>query len=190
MIFFTADNHFGHHNVIKYCNRPFRTIREMDNSMIEKWNYRVKSGDIVYHLGDFTLYGSKKCREYFSELNGQIYVLANWSHHDKNWINKDTVYNKTFFETPYQSKTGQVVRLIDPIFYINFMATNTHVVMCHFPMQEWNKKHYGSIHLHGHSHGNCVQIPNRYDVGVDCFDFYPVTLEEIIKKGQENDSIV
>ena len=52
MIYFTADTHFGHINVIKLCNRPFATIDEMNEKMIENWNAKVTNGDTIYILGD------------------------------------------------------------------------------------------------------------------------------------------
>jgi len=180
MIYITADNHFGHTNVIKYCKRPFSSVEEMDEVMIERWNSKVKRNDTVYHLGDFTLFGSKRALEYFSKLNGQIYIITNWNHHDKNWIGKIVGRPEGMYQnTIYESKSLHHVRLIDTISYP--LGLGKYIVMCHYPIEEWDRKHYGSIHLHGHSHGNSRKIPNRYDVGVDCWDFYPVTLEEILE---------
>lgn len=52
MIYFTADTHFGHCNVIRFCDRPFASAEEMDEAMIQNWNERVTGNDTVYILGD------------------------------------------------------------------------------------------------------------------------------------------
>jgi calcineurin-like phosphoesterase family protein len=73
-VWFTADHHFGHENIIKFCNRPFASAQEMDEAMIERWNSVVKPDDKVYHLGDFTLNNAAAADHYFKQLNGRIYV--------------------------------------------------------------------------------------------------------------------
>jgi len=50
---FSADDHFGHGNIIKYCNRPFKDSNDMNSSLIRNWNQRVKPEDTVFHVGDF-----------------------------------------------------------------------------------------------------------------------------------------
>ena len=55
MIYYTSDLHFGHKNIIKYENRPWSSVKEMDQGLIDRWNNRVKNRDLVYILGDFTL---------------------------------------------------------------------------------------------------------------------------------------
>ena len=52
-IWFTSDNHFSHKNIIKYCNRPFKNVKEMNQIMIRKWNERIKKDDLIFHIGDF-----------------------------------------------------------------------------------------------------------------------------------------
>ena len=59
-LFFTSDHHFGHKNILKFSNRPFTNVQEMDEIMIQKWNEKVQPEDEVYHLGDFGLSSSGK----------------------------------------------------------------------------------------------------------------------------------
>ena len=80
--FVIADTHFGHQNIIKYCNRPFASVEEMNEKMIKIWNETVSNNDVVLHLGDLYLGNKERCREIVSKLNGKkILILGN---HD-NW---------------------------------------------------------------------------------------------------------
>lgn len=81
-VFFTADCHFGHTNIIKYCGRPFKNINHMNEEIVERWNKKVKPDDLVYHLGDFAYKGQLNARNFEHRLNGNIvHVQGN---HDKN----------------------------------------------------------------------------------------------------------
>ena len=80
-IFITADHHFHHKNIIEYCKRPFKTVEEMDEVMMEKWNKKVGKNDLVIHLGDFALGTKEKVRETREKLNGTIVLIK--GNHDK-----------------------------------------------------------------------------------------------------------
>lgn len=75
-IWFTSDTHFGHRNIIKFCNRPWNTVEEMDNALIENWNKVVKPEDIVFHLGDFAFATNGRWKEIINSLNGHIYLIV------------------------------------------------------------------------------------------------------------------
>lgn len=83
----TSDTHFGHTNVIAYCARPFRSVKEMDAELIKRWNARVSKDDIVYHLGDFCFRApQEKVKELVSKLNGRIIlVMGNHDSHPNKW---------------------------------------------------------------------------------------------------------
>lgn len=86
-MFITSDMHFGHANIIKYCNRPFKDVDDMNNKLIHNWNQRVKEDDIVYHLGDFCFKGGveggiSKPQYWENQLNGKIIHIK--GNHDKN----------------------------------------------------------------------------------------------------------
>jgi len=78
MIYFTSDTHFDHENIIKYCNRPFKDVNHMNESMIENWNNTVNDTDTVMHLGDFSF----KSDKFINRLNGNITLIK--GNHDKN----------------------------------------------------------------------------------------------------------
>ena len=84
-IFITADNHFFHKNIIRYCNRPFNSVEEMNETMIKNWNDIVNDNDIVIHLGDFAF--RNRAREIRSKLNGTIILIR--GNHDYNLSESD-----------------------------------------------------------------------------------------------------
>jgi len=159
MIWFTADEHYGHTNIIKYCNRPFSSIEEMDKTIIDNFNAKVKSGDAVYHLGDFTLKEYERAKEYMHKLNGcHFFIIGS---HDK-WIVEGGECRGTYLKEIKEN--GKVI------------------VLCHYAMRVWPKSHYGSWHLYGHSHGKLLSYGLSYDVGVDNNNFFPVSFDEIKEK--------
>lgn len=156
MIFFTADEHYFHNNIINYCDRPFDSWSEMNDEIIRKHNERVSENDVVYHLGDFTLKEKKFAESVISQLNGK-HIFIKGSH---DYWNKDLP------------------------FLIEVEARSCYLVLCHYAMLTWPRSHYGSIQLFGHSHGKLgSQYPKKQmDVGVDTNNFYPYSLDEIINK--------
>ena len=74
-IFFTSDLHFGHKNILKYCNRPWNSVEEMDEGLIQNWNNTVGKDDIIFNLGDFAFASNQRWRELISRLNGKHYLI-------------------------------------------------------------------------------------------------------------------
>lgn len=73
--FFTSDTHFGHENIIKFCKRPYQSVEEMNEALIENWNKVIGKNDTVFHLGDFALGGSTVWNNTLDRLNGKIYLI-------------------------------------------------------------------------------------------------------------------
>ena len=175
-IWFTSDNHFGHENIIKFSNRPFYNVDEMDATMVMRWNEVVKPTDIVYHLGDFCLGDATASRKYFAALNGVVRILGNTWHHDRRWM-KSIMYTGLDAEN--------TVDILPPMVVLEFHEYGDGkypqvLVLCHYPLVEWDRKHYGAWHLHGHCHGNYHYSSGKaFDVGVDPQNFYPISLEEV-----------
>lgn len=163
---FTADTHFGHTNIIKYCNRPFNTIEEMDSEIIFRWNSVVKDGDVVYHLGDFCF---GKPISYIERLNGYLKIIP--GSHDKEIQRSgaELMLRKFVFEKLTEIK-------------VDINGINQLVVLCHYAMRSWNKSHYGSWHLYGHHHGKLPPSGLSFDVGVDTNNFYPYSLKDVADK--------
>ncbi len=172
MIYFTADLHLGHENIIRLCNRPFSSVEEMDAVLIANWNKKVKKGDTVYILGDL-IFKAKDPESYLKELNGnKILILGN---HDT-WTKKVDL-----------SKYFERVSLLEELNLFSRMLT-----LCHYPMLEWrNSRKEGSSKLgylvHGHIHNNVYPeytplftAPNALNAGVDLNGFEPVTIDELM----------
>ncbi len=196
-IWFSADHHFGHENIIKYTDRPFASVEEMDSVLIEKWNECVEEEDMVYYLGDFTLGSFQRFEWYINQLNGKFYFVPGG--HDRRWVDPLTSWWPIPGDVGYELISGEKVTILPQLHHLNFPSSTrypTTITLCHYPMLSWEKSHYGSPHLHGHSHGTfgCmgdsgdVQLPpdqtkgKRLDVGVDCMGFEPISLEEVINE--------
>lgn len=181
MIFFTADNHFGHSNILEYCNRPFSSVEEMDEEMIRRWNEKVGPRDAVYHLGDITL--GTEVDKYLRKLNGRIKILGNAGHHDKRWLAR-YIRGDSYGAVSVLSADGWRIEIVPPIIVLESEKYKQGeypqvIVLCHYPIAQWDRRHYGSWHLYGHSHGTFDNGGLSMDVGVDANDFYPVSLEEV-----------
>jgi len=158
--FFTADQHYGHRNIIKYCNRPFESIEEMDETLIENHNEVVKDdGDIVYHVGDFALAPPYRVLYIIDRLNGKnIFIKGS---HDR-WMRK--------------AEMG-----VFPYIVELKLEGGIHIVLCHYAMRVWPRSHYNSWQIFGHSHGGLEPVGKQWDVGVDNNNFYPVSLDQIVE---------
>ena len=153
MIWFTADQHFGHHRIIDYCNRPFKNVHEMDLKIIEKFNSVVGVKDTTYHLGDFSL---KHSEHYLKQLNGN-HCLIKGNHDHKN------TSSFSWAKNVYQLKA------YGKMFWLS-----------HYAHRVWPQSHYGSIHLYGHSHNTIDDFENSMDIGVDTNNFKPYSIDQII----------
>jgi len=177
--FFTADCHFGHVNkrgtgIIDYSNRPFSSIEEMNEVLIDKWNAKVKKGDKVYHLGDFA-FGDPI--QYFKRLNGYVYFLR--GDYDRSFNYGLTFNGSHLFKQNGKGSQGFVY--VDRILIRNFkiQGKKQDIIMCHWCIRTWPRSHYNSWHLFAHAHGRLEPIGKSWDVGVDNNDFEPLALEEL-----------
>lgn len=168
-IWVTSDTHFNHANIIKYCNRPFSSIEEMNETIISNWNNVVSKDDIVYHLGDFALGDKSLIPNILKRLNGYInFIMGN---HDNLNI---------MLETRKQS-------LIKNISWEDvFKVGKKIIILNHYPFGSLPDPNYNDdiIQLHGHVHSTPDKpwnyFDNQYDVGVDNNNFTPVNLAELL----------
>lgn len=158
--FITSDLHFFHNNIMRFCptTRPWGTVEEMHEALVEHWNFVVGENDVVFHLGDFAFAGIEKVESILGRLNGTlVFVMGN---HDKTVRNQLKSKNKfEYLEVTYNKKK---------------------ICMFHFPIYEWNQKFRGSIHFYGHQHGGGPNYGGRMmDVGYDAHGRI-LTLEEAV----------
>jgi len=163
--FWTADTHFDHKNILKYCKRPFECTQEMNETIIENWNKKVGRQDIVYHLGDFALRNSLK---YLKRLNGNIRIIL--GNHDHDIIRIDRSFIKQGIQNIY-------FQIFPPQHEVKIKDKT--IIMNHYSMRVWNKSCYGSWHVYGHSHGVLKPYGKSWDVGVDNNNFEPLALEDL-----------
>ena len=145
---FVSDTHFGHANIIKYSNRPFADVQEMNEMLITNWNDCVKDGDDVYFLGDFSYRNKDDALAIRKRLMGTIFFIEG-NHDSAAWqIRNQFAWYK---EVASIEVFGQKIFL------------------SHYAHRVWNKSHHGVWHLYGHSHNSLPDDPNSmsFDVGVD-----------------------
>ena len=179
-VFLTSDTHFFHTNVLKYCNRPFGSVEEMNRALIDNWNSVVGPDDHVYHLGDFSFGNNEKWNSILEPgvLNGNIHLIL--GNHDVPRIFKEGIKRERFCEITYQK-----MLLVD----------GWTIFLNHFPFLDFsnNIDHEvialcGHVHYNGTTTGTLTEEKlrlfqwNQYDVGVDNNNYTPISLEKVFEK--------
>ena len=171
MVYFTADLHLGHANIIGHCGRPFTSVEEMDRVLLQNWNDRVRPTDTVYILGDLIFRSKAPVADYLEQMPGRKHLIT--GNHDAGWMKKTDLGR--YFES---------VSLMAEI-----REGGHRLVLCHYPMMTWNNAGLGSYHIYGHIHNNTRdfywpllrQMDHALNAGVDVNGFRPVTLPELIE---------
>lgn len=187
-IYLTSDNHFWHANVIKYCNRPYSSVEEMNEKLIYNWNSVVKPEDTIYCLGDFSFAG-RSVELYSGRLNGsKILIPGNhdpihpYNNHFKKAVKRGQAdYWKKF----YESHGWQVLCEIGETLDIPGVGV---VNMCHMPYDTTDPRYQDYLSLNdgkwllcGHVHEHWKVKDRMINVGVDVWNYTPVHIEEIAK---------
>jgi calcineurin-like phosphoesterase family protein len=152
--FFTSDEHYDHQNIIEYCNRPFHSTDEMNETLITNHNAVVKPWDRTIHAGDFTLRKATFAHKVIDQLNG-THIFLQGSH--DYWLpkNSPTIWARTI--------------------------KHQHIVVCHYAMRTWAKSHFNSWQLYGHSHGRLPPEGKQWDIGVDNNNYTPISFDQIVE---------
>jgi len=170
--YFTADTHFGHAKIIKYCARPYDNVWEMNLSLINRWNLVVQPDDIVYHIGDFAFLPERQMRDVIECLNGRKILIR--GNHDKSenmmrGIGFDEVYN-----------------------FLQRHVDDQHIYMTHNPVDlNDSATPKSDLYLCGHIHTawKSFKSPDKIvnNVGVDVWNFMPISVNEILTYNQNPD---
>lgn len=166
-IFLISDTHFGHHNIIEYCNRPFADIDEMDEKMIQNWNSVVKPGDHIYHLGDVYMGDGERFLKKFSRLNGKKrLVLGN---HDD-----------------LKKKIGGKISLTDLFQKIFLFRCFEGMMLTHMPVHEKSivRAGEGAVNVHGHIHDTPSPKGPYVCVSVEQINYTPISIEDVRKRAK------
>lgn len=182
--YFTSDLHLGHENAIISCGRPYSSVEEMNEDLIERWNRKIKPGDEVYILGDLSYRSKEHISAYLKRMAGKKHLLI--GNHDVKWLKNVTDTSQYFESVEYMSVVRQGKNLI---------------TLCHYPMLEWNRSRYAEVQsgstswlIHGHIHNSTScdayhyireNLPCALNAGVDINGFEPVLFEELLENNNK-----
>jgi calcineurin-like phosphoesterase family protein len=197
-IWFTSDNHFGHINVLRYCGRPFWSSEQCDEEMIKRWNEVVKPGDTVYHLGDVAL-SINHVKRVLPRLNGnKVLVVGN---HDlvhpihKNKKGKKSIESMTkeYLDAGFSRilPSGDIHIFAVKEGFRQFRLSHFPTKNCYDPYHndkhdKWKPEDTGILNLCGHVHQSWLIKGNNVNVGVDVWNFRPVSMEQLLELYHED----
>lgn len=165
MVFFTADQHFDHERIIEYCDRPFRTVKEMNEALIENWNSVVQKNDKVFVLGDFALSNRENIIKYGKALRGnKVLILGN---HDR-------ASKSVYLEAGFQD----IIKY--PILWADFY------ILSHAPKFMPGMGPYFNIYAHVHNDPTYKDVSSRSCcVSVERTNYTPISFTDLRKKVEE-----
>lgn len=169
LLYFTADPHFFHAGIVGLCERPFKDVNHMNETLIRNWNAVVPRDATIFVLGDMFWKEdiTDKYTAIMRRLAGTKYLVAG---------NHDLFPRETYLE----------IGFADAWDYLELSVDKRKVVCFHYPLLEWNGFYRGSWHLHGHVHGRGSHFSARVmDVGVDANQFMPVSWRQVEKELEE-----
>ena len=173
MNYYISDMHLGHENVLRFDQRPYETVEEMDEILIANWNMRVTDDDHVYILGDFCYKSKNMPESYLKKMNGHKHLIV--GNHDGAIMKRSEA--QAYFDS------------IDTMLQIN--DNGNRIVMCHYPIADWVGRYHGSIHLYGHIHGHdfeCMKFlkarGQAYNTAACINNYQPCNLGEIIANNE------
>ena len=178
MNLYISDLHFGHANVIKHDSRPFSDVDEMDRVMMERWNAMVNEDDDVYVVGDFCFRSGRTAEWYLSRLKGRKHLIV--GNHDWRTLQND--------------KAISLFVSVDSLLEIE--DNGKFIVLCHYPLAEWNHSMRGSWHIYGHIHNNRNKtyefmrtLDHALNAGAPLNGYAPVPFDVLVDNNRKYNSI-
>lgn len=163
-----SDTHFNHTNIIPYSNRPFKSLKEMDEAIIDNWNRVVSDNDIVLCLGDFC-FGTKDNIPYYTrKLKGcKILIKGN---HDRS--------KSLYIEAGFQNVLSEFVLQPDQV------GNKKTIIFSHKPRIGIRGD---VVNIHGHIHEQTLdptmfELENYFNASAENINYTPIDLQEIIKR--------
>ncbi len=162
-IFLISDLHLDHKNIIKYCHRPFRSVKQMNRTIVRNWNRTVSKSDFVYFLGDMSFgRGSRPASYWLKKLNGRIHFIE--GSHDRTGFIPDENFS---WSTIYKGY---------------------HFLLIHNPYDGFRKRGRGVWIIHGHKHNNDMKnFPfingkrKTINVSVELLNYKPLLIDDLLK---------
>lgn len=174
-LFLTADQHYHHTKIIGYQNRPYEDVTQMDHSFQTNHNAVVRTQDSIIHIGDICFGHASHLVALLRKLNGHHFLMD--GSHDRAL--------EELLEEGIPSDLQSRVTILPKLTEFTF---NGHkIALLHYAMTKWWCSHYPkSYHFYGHSHGNYKHPHHAIDVGVDCHNFFPISIETAIQLAENN----
>lgn len=175
MDYIISDLHVDHEKILKYENRPFETVKEMNEHLIDNWNKVVNPNDRVFLLGDvmFT-HQPNKVIELLNKLNGNIVIVLG---------NHDAPLKRLYDTHQYVDRKKKIYiagQIYEPKVDVGFNKFEK-VVMSHYPLYSWNAAFHGRKHFYGHIHSRkIVGLTNAFNVSADIQNFKPKLIRDVI----------
>lgn len=195
--YFSSDQHFGHERACTLSGRPFSSVEEMNETLIENWNATVAPGDTTWILGDVCMGHIDKTLPLCARLNGRKILVS--GNHDRTWVGYGAHYRasakqkQTDWAKRYKEEGG-FAEIYDGTWSVGINLRRhgevVHVQMSHFPYEgdhtaderylEWRPKDQGRWLLHGHVHEEWKVRGRQINVGVDRWDYTPVSESALV----------
>lgn len=164
--FFTADTHFGDAHILRERGHRFASVAEHDEALIANWNEVVSPADEIWHVGDFAANTSRAyCAEVFGRLNGVKRLVR--GNHDTNRVQ----------DLAWAEPSRESVRIA-----VREAGREWRLFLAHYAHRAWPGLWRGTRHLYGHTHGTLADTRRSCDVGVDAWDFRPISIAAVIAR--------